>query len=43
MSDSSAPFPRERKTALAGGYVGRILRVDLTTGSMNIESLFMRH
>ena len=32
-------FPRERKTRLPGGYMGRILRVDLTSGSMRDENL----
>ncbi len=39
MSDSTALFPRERKTILPGGYMGRILRVDLTSGSMKDENL----
>ena len=32
-------FPQRRLTPLPGGYMGRILRVDLTTGSMKDENL----
>ena len=32
-------FPRERKTALPGGYMGKILRVDLSSGTMKDENL----
>ena len=39
MANSSDIFPRQRKTRLPGGYMGRILRVDLTTGSMRDENL----
>src|SRR6266542_4728392 len=31
-SDYSNFFPAERKTRLPGGYMGKILRVDLSTG-----------
>ncbi|MBI4493330.1 MAG: hypothetical protein HY690_11135 [Chloroflexi bacterium] len=40
--DNGAPqplFPRERRTSLPGGYMGRILRVDLSTGSLRDERL----
>ncbi len=39
MTDSPNLFPRERKTRLPGGYMGKILRVDLTSGSMTDENL----
>jgi aldehyde:ferredoxin oxidoreductase len=39
MSNDIELFPRQRKTRLPGGYMGRILRVDLTTGSMKDENL----
>ena len=39
MSEPVDLFPRERKTQLPGGYMGRILRVNLTTGSMQDENL----
>lgn len=39
MANSSDIFPRERKTNLPGGYMGKILRVDLTSGSMQDENL----
>ena len=39
MANSSDIFPRERKTKLPGGYMGKILRVDLTSGSMQDENL----
>jgi len=32
-------FPTERTTPLPGGYMGKILRVDLTTGSFKDENL----
>jgi aldehyde:ferredoxin oxidoreductase len=32
-------FPSERKTRLPGGYMGKILRVDLTTGALKTENL----
>lgn len=32
-------FPRERRTPLPGGYMGRILRVDLSTGTLRDELL----
>lgn len=32
-------FPAQRTSPLPGGYVGKILRVDLTTGSMRDENL----
>lgn len=32
-------FPRSRKTPLPGGYMGKLLRVDLTSGSVCEESL----
>ena len=32
-------FPPSRKTSLPGGYMGRLLRVDLTTGSLSDEHL----
>jgi len=32
-------FPSQRTTSLPGGYIGKILRVDLTTGSMRNENL----
>ena len=36
---NSELFPRERKTALPGGYMGKILRVDLSSGTMKDENL----
>ena len=39
MTNLSSIFPRKRKTKLPGGYMGRILRADLTTGSMQDENL----
>ena len=39
MANTSEIFPRERKTKLPGGYMGKILRVDLTSGSMREENL----
>ena len=35
----SALFPSARKTALPGGYMGKILRVDLTSGALSDENL----
>jgi aldehyde:ferredoxin oxidoreductase len=32
-------FPPKRTTPLPGGYMGKILRVDLATGSMRDENL----
>jgi aldehyde:ferredoxin oxidoreductase len=32
-------FPAQRTTALPGGYMGKILRVDLTTGALKDENL----
>jgi len=39
MSENSELFPRQRRTVLPGGYMGKILRVNLTTGSMTDENL----
>lgn len=39
MANSADIFPGERKTRLPGGYMGKILRVDLTTGLMKDENL----
>jgi len=39
MSNASELFPKQRLTRLPGGYMGKILRVDLTTGSMKDENL----
>jgi aldehyde:ferredoxin oxidoreductase len=39
MADASELFPTRRTTRLPGGYMGRILRVDLTSGSMKDENL----
>ena len=39
MANFADIFPRERTTTLPGGYMGKILRVDLTTGSMKNENL----
>jgi aldehyde:ferredoxin oxidoreductase len=39
MSRAAALFPAQRQTKLPGGYMGRILRVDLTTGAMRDENL----
>src|SRR3970282_1885361 len=33
------PFPVERSTPLPGGYMGKILRVDLTSGALKDENL----
>ncbi len=32
-------FPAQRTTPLPGGYMGKILRVDLTTGALKDENL----
>jgi aldehyde:ferredoxin oxidoreductase len=32
-------FPTSRTTPLPGGYMGKILRVDLTTGALRDENL----
>ena len=32
-------FPAKRTTPLPGGYMGKILRVDLTTGTLKDENL----
>ena len=32
-------FPAQRKTRLPGGYMGKVLRVDLSTGSLRDENL----
>jgi hypothetical protein len=34
MADASDIFPVQRRTKLPGGYMGKILRVNLTTGAM---------
>jgi len=39
MSNTAELFPERRMTRLPGGYMGRILRVDLTTGTMKDENL----
>ena len=39
MADTAELFPVQRKTILPGGYMGKILRVDLTSGSMKDENL----
>ncbi|MDH3446191.1 MAG: hypothetical protein OEN50_19880, partial [Deltaproteobacteria bacterium] len=39
MTGGDDLFPKQRKTKLPGGYMGKILRVDLTTGSMKDENL----
>jgi len=39
MSDSAEVFPQRRTTKLPGGYMGKILRVNLTSGSMKDENL----
>ena len=39
MPRASELFPAQRKTPLPGGYMGRILRLDLTTGSTRDENL----
>jgi len=32
-------FPKQRTTPLPGGYMGKILRVDLTSGALKDENL----
>ncbi len=39
MADSHELFPRQRVTNLPGGYMGKILRVDLTSGILTDENL----
>jgi len=39
MSVSNELFPKQRMTKLPGGYMGKILRVNLTSGSMKDENL----
>src|SRR5574341_2546654 len=39
MTSSSDIFPERRVTSLPGGYMGRVLRVNLTTGSIKDENL----
>jgi aldehyde:ferredoxin oxidoreductase len=39
MASATALFPRTRSTRLPGGYMGKILRVDLSTGRMTDENL----
>jgi len=39
MPEFSGLFPSWRKTPVPGGYVGKILRVDLTSGSIRDENL----
>lgn len=39
MPEANELFPKVRTTRLPGGYMGKILRVDLTTGSMQDENL----
>ena len=39
MASSSDFFPANRTTPLPGGYMGKILRVDLTSGVMKDENL----
>ena len=39
MADASDIFPVQRQTRLPGGYMGKILRVNLTTGAMKDENL----
>jgi len=34
-----SPFPKKRMTPLPGGYMGKILRVNLTTGTISAENL----
>ena len=34
MANPSDIFPVQRRTKLPGGYMGKILRVNLTTGSL---------
>ena len=39
MANASDIFPVQRRTRLPGGYMGKILRVNLTTGSLKDENL----
>src|SRR5574341_1530030 len=39
MTSSSDIFPERRVTSLPGGYMGRVLSVNLTTGSIKDENL----
>ena len=39
MANPSDIFPVQRRTKLPGGYMGKILRVNLTTGSLKDENL----
>ncbi|HEX4987519.1 MAG TPA: aldehyde ferredoxin oxidoreductase N-terminal domain-containing protein, partial [Candidatus Binatia bacterium] len=39
MANGSDIFPVQRRTKLPGGYMGKILRVNLTTGSLKDENL----
>ena len=39
MPEYTELFPVDRKTKLPGGYMGKILRVDLTSGSIKDENL----
>ena len=39
MANGSDIFPVQRRTNLPGGYMGKILRVNLTTGSLKDENL----
>jgi len=39
MASSSELFPTRRTTRLPGGYMGKMLRVDMTTGSLQDENL----
>ena len=38
MANASDIFPVQRRTKLPGGYMGKILRVNLTTGSLKDEN-----
>ncbi|HWH79219.1 MAG TPA: aldehyde ferredoxin oxidoreductase N-terminal domain-containing protein, partial [Candidatus Binatus sp.] len=39
MVNSSELFPQRRATHLPGGYMGKMLRVDMTSGSLQDENL----
>ena len=39
MANSSDLFPQRRTTPLPGGYMGKILRVDMTSGALTDENL----
>ena len=39
MANTSDIFPVQRRTKLPGGYMGKVLRVNLTTGSLKDENL----